>query len=92
MLSPFRSSGWHIECSAMANRLLGPSIDIHAGGIDLVFPHHENEIAQSEAFSGQTFCNCWVDTLSYYHLLVCIRRPCDTHFPRYVDDRYIMDS
>ena len=41
-------------------RLLGPSIDIHAGGVDLVFPHHENEIAQSEAYSGQTFCNCWV--------------------------------
>ena len=43
--------GWHIECSAMANRLLGPSIDVHAGGVDLVFPHHENEIAQSEVRS-----------------------------------------
>ena len=41
--------GWHIECSCMAHKLLGETIDIHAGGIDLVFPHHENEIAQSEA-------------------------------------------
>lgn len=40
--------GWHIECSAMAYRLLGPTIDLHAGGVDLVFPHHDNEIAQSE--------------------------------------------
>ena len=45
-------SGWHIECSAMANKLLGPTIDIHAGGVDLIFPHHENEVAQSEAYSG----------------------------------------
>ena len=52
--------GWHIECSAMAHKLLGPTIDIHAGGVDLVFPHHENEIAQSEAFSGKTFCDCWI--------------------------------
>lgn len=44
--------GWHIECSAMCNRLLGSTIDIHAGGVDLVFPHHQNEIAQSEAYSG----------------------------------------
>jgi cysteinyl-tRNA synthetase len=43
--------GWHIECSAMSHRLLGPTIDLHAGGIDLVFPHHENEIAQSEVCS-----------------------------------------
>ena len=52
--------GWHIECSAMCHRLLGPSIDIHAGGVDLVFPHHSNEIAQSEAFSGQKFSNFWI--------------------------------
>eukprot|EP01036_Dinobryon_divergens_P029083 gene29083-38142_t len=52
--------GWHIECSAMCNRLLGPSIDIHAGGVDLVFPHHQNEVAQSEAFSGQPFSRYWV--------------------------------
>ena len=52
--------GWHIECSAMCNCLLGPSIDLHGGGVDLVFPHHSNEIAQSEAFSGERFCNYWV--------------------------------
>ena len=47
--------GWHIECSAMALRLLGAPIDLHAGGVDLIFPHHENEIAQSEGATGQTF-------------------------------------
>lgn len=52
--------GWHIECSAMARRFLGPTVDLHAGGVDLVFPHHENEIAQSEGASGERFCRCWV--------------------------------
>jgi cysteinyl-tRNA synthetase len=52
--------GWHIECSAMAMKYLGPSFDIHGGGIDLIFPHHENEIAQSEAATGQTFVNYWI--------------------------------
>ena len=52
--------GWHIECSCMAHDLLGETIDIHAGGADLVFPHHENEIAQSEARSGKTFANYWM--------------------------------
>jgi cysteinyl-tRNA synthetase len=53
--------GWHLECSAMALRLLGPPpIDIHAGGIDLVFPHHENEIAQSEGATGKPFSRFWV--------------------------------
>ncbi len=53
--------GWHIECSAMSMRYLGEQIDIHGGGTDLVFPHHENEIAQSEAASGLTpFCRFWV--------------------------------
>ncbi|MSO31096.1 MAG: cysteine--tRNA ligase [Acidobacteria bacterium] len=53
--------GWHIECSGMALRLLGePPIDIHAGGIDLVFPHHENEIAQSEGATKRTFARFWV--------------------------------
>ena len=47
--------GWHIECSAMSMRYLGPSFDIHTGGVDLVFPHHEDEIAQSEAATGQRF-------------------------------------
>ncbi|MFC0300726.1 cysteine--tRNA ligase [Virgibacillus soli] len=52
--------GWHIECSAMAKRYLGETIDIHAGGQDLTFPHHENEIAQSEAGNGKTFANYWM--------------------------------
>lgn len=52
--------GWHIECSAMASRHLGDHIDIHAGGMDLVFPHHENEIAQSEAISGPEFSKYWM--------------------------------
>ncbi|AZU59890.1 cysteine--tRNA ligase [Neobacillus mesonae] len=52
--------GWHIECSAMAKKYLGETIDIHAGGQDLTFPHHENEIAQSESLSGKTFANYWM--------------------------------
>ncbi|MDR0906133.1 MAG: cysteine--tRNA ligase [Oscillospiraceae bacterium] len=52
--------GWHIECSAMSRRYLGETIDIHAGGADLAFPHHENEIAQSEGASGKTFVNYWL--------------------------------
>ena len=52
--------GWHIECSAMSNRYLGKTIDIHTGGMDLAFPHHENEIAQSEAANGCTFVNYWL--------------------------------
>lgn len=52
--------GWHIECSAMANKYLGDTIDIHSGGIDLVFPHHENEIAQSEAATGKPFAHYWL--------------------------------
>jgi cysteinyl-tRNA synthetase len=52
--------GWHIECSAMALRYLGPGFDLHGGGSDLIFPHHENEIAQSEAFSGEVFCRNWL--------------------------------
>lgn len=52
--------GWHIECSCMAMKYLGPEIDIHAGGIDLVFPHHENEIAQSEAATGRPFSKFWL--------------------------------
>lgn len=51
--------GWHIECSAMAKKFLGDTLDLHHGGVDLMFPHHENEIAQSEAANGKTFCNCW---------------------------------
>ena len=52
--------GWHIECSVMAGKYLGKTIDIHAGGQDLEFPHHENEIAQSEAKNGQKFANYWM--------------------------------
>jgi len=59
--------GWHIECSAMAMKYLGETLDIHTGGIDLAFPHHENEIAQSEGATGKTFARYW---LHAEHLLV----------------------
>ncbi|MBM3811988.1 MAG: cysteine--tRNA ligase [Acidimicrobiia bacterium] len=59
--------GWHIECSAMAMKYLGDTLDIHAGGIDLTFPHHENEIAQAEAVSGKPFARYW---LHAEHLMV----------------------
>lgn len=52
--------GWHIECSVMSKKYLGEEIDIHAGGEDLIFPHHENEIAQSEATNGKTFAHYWM--------------------------------
>lgn len=52
--------GWHIECSAMVNRYLGKTIDIHSGGFDLIFPHHENEIAQSECANDAPFANYWL--------------------------------
>jgi len=52
--------GWHIECSVMAMKYLGPTLDIHSGGTDLIFPHHENEIAQSEAATGKPFARFWV--------------------------------
>ncbi len=52
--------GWHIECSAMSSKYLGKTFDIHCGGIDLIFPHHENEIAQSEAGTGKKFVNYWL--------------------------------
>ena len=52
--------GWHIECSAMAMRYLGETLDLHTGGVDLMFPHHENEIAQSEAATGKPFVRCWL--------------------------------
>ncbi len=59
--------GWHIECSVMAMKYLGETIDIHTGGVDLVFPHHENEIAQSEALTGKPFARFW---LHAEHLMV----------------------
>ncbi len=52
--------GWHIECSAMAMKVLGETIDIHSGGVDLLFPHHTNEIAQSQCSTGKTFVNYWI--------------------------------
>ncbi len=60
--SPWGSGrpGWHIECSAMAKKYFGDTFDIHGGGKDLIFPHHENEIAQSEAASGEIFVNTWI--------------------------------
>jgi len=59
--------GWHLECSVMAMKYLGAPFDIHCGGIDLTFPHHDNEIAQSEAYSGKKFVNFW---LHNEHLIV----------------------
>ena len=59
--------GWHIECSAMATALLGDQIDIHCGGVDNIFPHHEAEIAQSEGVTGKKFVRYW---LHCAHLLV----------------------
>jgi cysteinyl-tRNA synthetase len=59
--------GWHIECSVMAMKLLGETLDIHTGGVDLAFPHHENEIAQSEAITGKPFVRYW---LHAEHLIV----------------------
>jgi len=52
--------GWHMECSVMSTRILGNRFDIHGGGLDLIFPHHENEIAQAEAHTGETFANYWI--------------------------------
>src|SRR5713226_7142848 len=62
--SPFGEGrpGWHLECSAMSMQYLGESFDIHCGGVDLIFPHHENEIAQSEAATGKPFVRFWVHT------------------------------
>ena len=59
--------GWHIECSAMSMKFLGPTFDIHCGGVDNIFPHHENEIAQSESATGQTFATTWLHS---EHLMV----------------------
>lgn len=67
--SPFGKGrpGWHLECSAMAIHILGETIDIHVGAVDNMFPHHENEIAQSEAYSGKTFSKMWLHS---EHLIV----------------------
>jgi cysteinyl-tRNA synthetase len=60
--SPWGSGrpGWHIECSVMAHKFLGDTVDIHGGGLDLIFPHHENEIAQSESYTKKKFVNYWI--------------------------------
>ena len=63
--------GWHIECSAMSMKYLGNHFDIHMGGVDNIFPHHENEIAQSEAATGETFVNYWIHC---QHLVVDNRK------------------
>src|SRR5690606_12918478 len=67
--SPFGPGrpGWHHECSTMSMYLLGESLDIHVGAVDNIFPHHENEIAQSEAFSGKKFVSYWLHS---EHLIV----------------------
>lgn len=71
--SPFGPGrpGWHLECSAMAMRILGETLDIHVGGVDNIFPHHENEIAQSEACSGKPFVKLWMHS---EHLVVDNRK------------------
>src|SRR4029079_5178575 len=67
--SPFGEGrpGWHLECSAMSMKYLGESFDIHCGGVDLIFPHHENEIAQSESATGKPFVRNWLHS---EHLIV----------------------
>ena len=67
--SPFGRGrpGWHIECSAMSMKYLGETFDLHTGGVDNIFPHHENEIAQSEAYTGKQFVRCWLHAA---HLIV----------------------
>lgn len=67
--SPFGKGrpGWHLECSVMAMKFLGETLDLHMGGVDNIFPHHENEIAQSECFTNKTFCPFWVHA---EHLIV----------------------
>lgn len=81
--------GWHIECSAMAKKFLGNTIDLHHGGIDLIFPHHENEIAQSESANKCPFCNYWLhnEFLNFAHEkmskslgnVVTIRKFCESY-------------
>lgn len=67
--SPFGDGrpGWHIECSAMIKEFLGEQIDIHGGGFDLIFPHHESEIAQSESHTGKRFVNVWIHAAMVYY-------------------------
>lgn len=76
--------GWHIECSAMARRYLGDTLDVHAGGIDLVFPHHENEVAQSEGFTASwRFCSLVaVDIVVLSGMLFLVERHTQTQTER----------
>jgi cysteinyl-tRNA synthetase len=90
--------GWHIECSAMSMKQFGPTIDIHTGGIDNKFPHHENEIAQSEAATGKKFVNYWMHCAhlmvnnqkmskslrNFYTLRDVLNKGCDASAVRYV--------
>ena len=69
--------GWHIECSAMAEKFLGKTIDIHAGGQDLIFPHHENEVAQSEGLSGK-YHLCAIGCIM--DLCESIKKKCQNHW------------
>ena len=71
--------GWHIECSVMAKKFLGEQIDIHGGGLDLVFPHHENEIAQSEACHNKCYAQFWVhNNMLELHIHLCFVRHAET--------------
>ena len=62
--------GWHLECSCMSKKYVGDTVDIHAGGEDLIFPHHENEIAQSEAANGCEFANYWMLLMKIIHSII----------------------
>jgi cysteinyl-tRNA synthetase len=88
--SPFGKGrpGWHIECSAMSLKLLGETIDLHCGGVDNIFPHHENEIAQSESFTGKEFVRCWVHS---EHLLVNNRKMSKS-LGNFFTLRYLLDK
>ena len=98
--SPFGEGrpGWHVECSAMSMKYLGPHFDIHMGGVDNIFPHHENEIAQSECANGETFVNYWLHCQhlvidnkkmskslgNFYTLGDLLKRGCDPMAVRYL--------
>ena len=95
--------GWHIECSVMASDLLGPNMDIHSGGVDLKFPHHDNELCQSEAFHG---CSQWVNYFLHFgHLhikglkmskslknFITIRQALAVHTPRQIRITFLLQS
>jgi cysteinyl-tRNA synthetase len=74
--------GWHIECSVMAIKYLGETLDIHAGGVDLIFPHHENEIAQSESLTGKPFARFWISKARRCRNRSATSIPCATWWRR----------